>query len=125
MYSVCAQVNDVGIVKVPLELSGEKGEGGQEGRFSVRIDAVSKFKFDGDIRLCSDSRVCVGEASYRLRPAYQIDIPVLTRQSYWDSYTSGDHSFTTSTRDSKGSLSSMRRTSTSWMMQAKRAPFSW
>jgi len=51
MYSVCAQVNDVGIVKVPLELSGEKGEGGQEGRFSVRIDAVSKFKFDGDIRL--------------------------------------------------------------------------
>ncbi len=42
MNSVCAQVNDVGIVKVPLELTGEKGEGGLEGRFSVRIDAVSK-----------------------------------------------------------------------------------
>jgi len=58
MYSVCAQVNDVGIVKVPLELSGEKGEGGQEGRFSVRIDAVSKFKFDGDIRLVICGCVC-------------------------------------------------------------------
>jgi len=41
MYSVCAQVNDVGIVKVPLQLSGEKGEGGQEGRFSLRVDDVS------------------------------------------------------------------------------------
>ena len=97
MYSVCAQVNDVGIMKVPLELSGEKGEGGQEGRFSVRIDAVSKFKFDGGHSF-SDSRVCVGEASYRLRPPYQIDIPVFTRQSYWDSYTSGDHSFTARVR---------------------------
>lgn len=41
MYGVCAHVNDVGIVKVPLELSGEKGEGCQEGRFSLRIDDVS------------------------------------------------------------------------------------
>ncbi|KAI0824843.1 histidinol-phosphate aminotransferase [Trametes gibbosa] len=42
MYSVCAQVNDVGIVKVPLELSGEAGEGGERGRFSVRVDEVKK-----------------------------------------------------------------------------------
>lgn len=40
MYSVCAQVNDVGIVKVPLELSGDAGEGGERGRFSLRVDEV-------------------------------------------------------------------------------------
>ncbi|TFK49348.1 histidinol-phosphate aminotransferase [Heliocybe sulcata] len=42
MYSVCAQVNDVGVVKVNLELSGDNGEGGEEGRFSVRVDEVKK-----------------------------------------------------------------------------------
>ncbi|KAI0036236.1 pyridoxal phosphate-dependent transferase [Vararia minispora EC-137] len=42
MYAVSAQVNDIGVVKVPLELSGEKGEGGDEGRFSVRVDEVKK-----------------------------------------------------------------------------------
>ena len=40
MYAVCAQVNDVGIVKVHLELSGDNGEGGENGRFSVRVDEV-------------------------------------------------------------------------------------
>ena len=40
MYAVCAQVNDVPIVKVPLELSGNHGEGGENGRFSVRVDEV-------------------------------------------------------------------------------------
>lgn len=40
MYGVTAQVNDVGIVKVPLELSGRNGEGGEKGRFSVRVDEV-------------------------------------------------------------------------------------
>lgn len=40
MYAVCAQVNDVEIIKVPLELSGEGGEGGEKGRFSVRVDEV-------------------------------------------------------------------------------------
>lgn len=40
MYAVCAQVNDVGIVKVPLELSGELGEGGECGRFSLKVDEV-------------------------------------------------------------------------------------
>ena len=43
MYSVCAQVNDVGVVKVPLELSGDAGEGGEKGRFSLRVDEVSMF----------------------------------------------------------------------------------
>ncbi|XP_006463940.1 hypothetical protein AGABI2DRAFT_225916 [Agaricus bisporus var. bisporus H97] len=40
MYAVCAQVNDVGVVKVPLELNGVNGEGGDKGRFSVRVDEV-------------------------------------------------------------------------------------
>jgi histidinol-phosphate aminotransferase len=40
MYSVCAQVNDVGIVKVNLELMAEEGEGGEKGRFSLRVDEV-------------------------------------------------------------------------------------
>ncbi|KAJ8082542.1 histidinol-phosphate transaminase [Marasmius tenuissimus] len=57
MYSVCAQVNDVGVVKVPLELSGDKGEGGANGRFSVQVDAVKEV-IDSDpgiklIFLCS------------------------------------------------------------------------
>jgi len=57
MYSVCAQVNDVGVVKVKLELSGDKGEGGEEGRFSLRVDEVKKV-IDADqsiklIFLCS------------------------------------------------------------------------
>ncbi|KAF8500356.1 pyridoxal phosphate-dependent transferase [Russula emetica] len=42
MYSVCAQVNDVGIVKVNLELTAEGGEGGEKGRFSLRVDEVKK-----------------------------------------------------------------------------------
>ncbi|KAK7062555.1 histidinol-phosphate transaminase [Paramarasmius palmivorus] len=57
MYSVCAQVNDVGVVKVPLELSGQNGEGGETGRFSLRVDEVKKA-IDSDpgiklIFLCS------------------------------------------------------------------------
>ncbi|KAF9445586.1 histidinol-phosphate aminotransferase [Macrolepiota fuliginosa MF-IS2] len=40
MYVVSAQVNDIGVVKVPLELSGANGEGGENGRFSVRVDKV-------------------------------------------------------------------------------------
>jgi len=43
MYAVCAQVNDVGVVKVALELQrGEDGEGGERGRFSVCVDKVSQ-----------------------------------------------------------------------------------
>ena len=40
MYAVCAQVNDAAVVKVPLELSGANGEGGERGRFSLRIPEV-------------------------------------------------------------------------------------
>lgn len=40
MYGVCAQVNDVGVVRIPLELRGDRGEGGEGGRFSLRIDEV-------------------------------------------------------------------------------------
>ncbi|KAF5345162.1 hypothetical protein D9758_009648 [Tetrapyrgos nigripes] len=42
MYTVCAQVNDLGVVKVPLQLSDEKGEGGTEGRFSLQVDEIKK-----------------------------------------------------------------------------------
>ncbi|KAI9062206.1 histidinol-phosphate aminotransferase [Trametes sanguinea] len=42
MYSVCAQVNDVGVVKVPLETSGDAGEGGERGRFSLKVDEIKK-----------------------------------------------------------------------------------
>ena len=40
MYAVCAQVNDIGIVKCPLELRGDNGEGGETGRFSLRVEEV-------------------------------------------------------------------------------------
>jgi len=40
MYAVCAQVNDVGVVRCPLELSGDAGEGGERGRFALRVDEV-------------------------------------------------------------------------------------
>jgi len=40
MYAVAAQVNDIEIVKCQLELDGRDGEGGKEGRFSLRVDEV-------------------------------------------------------------------------------------
>lgn len=40
MYAVCAQINDIGVVKCPLELSGIQGEGGEHGRFSLRLSEV-------------------------------------------------------------------------------------
>lgn len=45
MYAVCAQVNDVGVVKCPLELSGANGEGGLTGRFSLKVDEVCSVSF--------------------------------------------------------------------------------
>lgn len=43
MYSVCANVNDIGIVRCNLNLSGNEGEGGEKGRFSLLLDDVSIF----------------------------------------------------------------------------------
>lgn len=43
MYAVCAQVNDVSIVRCNLNLSGSEGEGGEKGRFSVLVDSVGPF----------------------------------------------------------------------------------
>jgi histidinol-phosphate aminotransferase len=40
MYAVTAQVNDIGLVKCDLELTGGQGEGGEKGRFSVKVDDV-------------------------------------------------------------------------------------
>ncbi|RXW20806.1 hypothetical protein EST38_g5034 [Candolleomyces aberdarensis] len=43
MYTVCAQVNDVGVVKVPLRVKEEdisSQEGGKVGRFSLDVDAL-------------------------------------------------------------------------------------
>ncbi|KAF7291953.1 Aminotran-1-2 domain-containing protein [Mycena indigotica] len=40
MYGVCAQINDVGVVECPLELSGANGEGGEHGRFSLQLTAI-------------------------------------------------------------------------------------
>lgn len=42
MYSVCAQINDAGIVACPLELGDSKGEGGGSGRFSLRVEEVKR-----------------------------------------------------------------------------------
>lgn len=45
MYSVCAQVNDVGIVKVPLRVREDEingCEGGKAGRFSLDVEALKK-----------------------------------------------------------------------------------
>lgn len=47
MYTVCAQINDVGVVKVPLELEPTHGEGGENGRFSLRVDKVQWFADPG------------------------------------------------------------------------------
>ncbi|KAH7922902.1 histidinol-phosphate aminotransferase [Leucogyrophana mollusca] len=42
MYAVCAQVNDVDIVRCNLNLSGAEGEGGANGRFSVQVDDIKE-----------------------------------------------------------------------------------
>ncbi|KAI9460767.1 pyridoxal phosphate-dependent transferase [Boletus coccyginus] len=42
MYSVCAQVNDIGVVRCYLNLSGSEGEGGEKGRFSLLVDPIKE-----------------------------------------------------------------------------------
>ena len=43
MYGVCAQVNDIGIVRCHLNLSGSEGEGGERGRSSLLVEPVGLF----------------------------------------------------------------------------------
>ncbi|KAI6121945.1 pyridoxal phosphate-dependent transferase [Pisolithus sp. B1] len=40
MYTVCAHVNDVGIVRCNLNLNGDHGEGGENGRFSLVVNDI-------------------------------------------------------------------------------------
>jgi histidinol-phosphate aminotransferase len=46
MYKVCAQINDVSVVTIPLELTGLHGEGGKDGRFSLVLDDVKTALFN-------------------------------------------------------------------------------
>lgn len=72
MYGVCAQVNDIGVVKVNLELGAEQGEGGEKGRFSVKVDEVrlrlSATTHRTHLILSWIAFTHVGEESYRRRP---------------------------------------------------------
>ena len=43
MYGVCAQVNDVGVAEVSLELAAEGGDGGERGRFRPHVDEVCRI----------------------------------------------------------------------------------
>jgi histidinol-phosphate aminotransferase len=52
MYSVCAQVNDIGVVRCNLNLSGSGGEGGEYGRFSLLVDDVSVIFY---IMICQEA----------------------------------------------------------------------
>jgi hypothetical protein len=87
MYAVCAQVNDVGIVRVNLELSAEGGEGGEKGRFSLRVDDVCL----ASLFLVSSSSIesvvmYVGEEGGRCRSVDQADFSVLARKPHWDTH---------------------------------------
>lgn len=78
MYSVCAQINDVGVVKVPLQLEPAHGEGGEDGRFSLRVDKVQRFTHPGiDF---SDTKTSLGQGSDRLRSLNQNHLPVFSRK---------------------------------------------
>lgn len=79
MYAVSAQVNDIGVVKCPLELTGAFGEGGTHGRFSIKVDEVLHFFLHHDkcIDYGSDQKGC------RRRSHHQVDLFVLTGESYW------------------------------------------
>ena len=67
MYSVCAQVNDVGVVKVNLELTAEGGEGGERGRFSLRVDEVCRVSLHRSslVSLSQPTSIFTGEKGDR------------------------------------------------------------
>ena len=62
LYGVCAQVNDIGVVKVNLELTAEGGDGGERGRFSVRVDDVCRILLH-----------CSSLVSIRLQPHMRVE----------------------------------------------------
>ncbi|KAF5380026.1 hypothetical protein D9615_006174 [Tricholomella constricta] len=103
MYSVCAQVNDVGIVKVPLELSGAKGEGGESGRFSLPVDEI-KRTIDADpaiklIFLCSPGNptgTLLSLASIRAVLAYPAFKGVVVVDEAYIDFASGSDASTVS-----------------------------
>ncbi|KAI6131454.1 pyridoxal phosphate-dependent transferase [Pisolithus croceorrhizus] len=68
MYTVCAHVNDVGIVRCNLNLNGDHGEGGENGRFSLVVnDIKAAVSSDPTIKLIF---LCSPGNPYR-----NIDIP--------------------------------------------------
>jgi len=90
MYAVCAQVNDVGVVRCPLELSGDGGEGGERGRFGLRVDEVCD---NCCISYYSNRRVAVlipdvlGEKGCRCRSIHQAYLSLLSRKSNWNTHS--------------------------------------
>src|SRR6267142_64796 len=90
MYAVCAQVNDLGVVKVNLELTAENGEGGERGRFSLRVDDVCS-SHPNVLRRISLPKKCIlffaGEKGDRCRFVHQVDILVLAREPHRDAHT--------------------------------------
>ena len=84
MYAVCAQVNDVGVVKVPLELSGVHGEGGERGRFSLKVDEVRGTSVHIRLLVNCVLTAHADQESGRCRSIHQAHHVMLTRQSHWD-----------------------------------------
>lgn len=82
MYGVCAQVNDVGVVKCPLELTGKNGEGGESGRYSVRVDEVRRPNMS-IIFIPNLFGFVIDEEGDRCRPFHKNDHPLLARKPYW------------------------------------------
>lgn len=68
MYAVCAQVNDIGIVRCNLNLSGDHGEGGEDGRFSLLVDNVGSFH-------CAFPKALVDADTFRSRQPCPLTLP--------------------------------------------------
>jgi histidinol-phosphate aminotransferase len=99
MYAVCAQVNDLGVVRVNLELSADHGEGGERGRFSLRVDEVRASRPTVFSVLSSINKrsfppsIFTGKKGDRCRSVVnQAHILVLARKPHWDTHLSCIHS---------------------------------
>ena len=80
MYAVSAQVNDIGIVRCPLNLSGSAGEGGDKGRFSLVVDAVRLFSH----RRTYGVDPSTGKSSRDRGPSHQTRLSLFARKPNWD-----------------------------------------